>query len=248
MCWLLSLRAMRFAPRLLLLLFTVFNCVLVHAQVLKGVIVNQLTGEPLYSVTVVNMVTQQSTYSNQDGEFSIQAKPGEQIAFSFIGYKTQQRAMPPTLNIANARVELEPFNYQLQDVIIKAGLTKYQKDSIARHETYVRALSRQKVTSIMSPVSLIADKISRKSQQTYRFQKSFNYWEGERFIDSRYTPEVVAMLTDLSGDSLANFMNAYPMPYDYARAATDLEIKMWIRNNYKAWMVKPRNVTDSLKR
>ncbi|RYE25122.1 MAG: hypothetical protein EOP51_05175 [Sphingobacteriales bacterium] len=238
---------MRFLNGVLLMLIAVFVCDGAAAQVLKGVVVSAQTGEPLYPVTVVNVVTQQSTYTNQQGEFAISAKSGNQLAFSFIGYKTQQKAMPPTLNIANERVEMEPLTYQLQDVIIRPGWTKYQKDSIARRETYARPLARQKVTSIMSPVSLIADKISRKSQQTYRFQKSFNYWEGERFIDSRYTPELVSILTDLNGDTLAHFMNAYPMPYDYARTATELEIKMWIRNNFKEWIAKPHTiVTDTL--
>jgi len=31
-------------------------------------------------------------------------------------------------------------------------------------------------------------------------------------------------------------MNTYPMEYDFARRGTDLEMKMWIRDNYKAYM------------
>jgi hypothetical protein len=34
-------------------------------------------------------------------------------------------------------------------------------------------------------------------------------------------------------------MNAYPMDYDYARAATDLELKMWIRFHYREWKKNP---------
>ncbi len=239
---------MRLFNKVLLVLIALCSHNWANSQVLKGVVVNEQTGEPLYPVTVVNPVTQQSTYTNQDGEFTITAKSGQQLIFSFIGYKTLQKLMPPTLNIANTRVEMEPLSYQLQDIIIRPGLTKYQKDSIARRETHIRTLSRQKTTSIMSPVSLIAEKVSKRSKQIYRFQKSFNYWEGERFIDSRYTPELVTMLTDLRGDTLANFMNAYPMPYDYARTATDLELKMWIRSNFKEWLAKPHTVIiDSLK-
>jgi hypothetical protein len=31
-------------------------------------------------------------------------------------------------------------------------------------------------------------------------------------------------------------MYAYPMAYDFARTATDLELKMWIRDNYREWL------------
>jgi len=37
---------------------------------------------------------------------------------------------------------------------------------------------------------------------------------------------------------MAEFMNQYPMDYDYARAASDLEIKMWIKYNYQDYLKK----------
>jgi hypothetical protein len=214
-----------------------------NAQTLKGIVTDARTGKPLSTVTVVNMVTQQATYTNEEGEFSLPAKSGQLITFSYIGFKTTQRTMPPTLNMASVRVELQPLNIELDELVVRPGYTDYQVDSIRRRSTYARVLARQKVTSIMSPFSFVADKISRKSKRAYAFQKSFNYWENQLFIDSRYTPELVNRLTHLTGDTLAHFMNTYPMPADYARAATELELKMWIRNNYKQWLNKPKDST-----
>ena len=56
---------------------------------------------------------------------------------------------------------------------------------------------------------------------------------------TRYTPELVSEMTQLEGNAVYQFMAAYPMEKDYAYVASDLEIKMWIRNNYKQWMKKP---------
>jgi hypothetical protein len=58
----------------------------------------------------------------------------------------------------------------------------------------------------------------------------------QKFIDTRYTPELVTKLTGYTGDTMILFMNTYPMDYSFARAASDLELKMWIRNNYKEHM------------
>jgi hypothetical protein len=226
--------------RLLIILILFFPVFAVSAQTLKGIIAGGDDGKPLYPVTVINVVTQESTYSNEQGEFSIRAKTGEEIIFSFLGYTTVRRSMPATLGIATMRVEMLTQNYKLNEVVIRPGYTNYQLDSIRRHSTYERTLARQKTTSIMSPVSLLAESISGKSRQLYHFQKNFNKWESERFIDSRYTAELVTKLTRLTGDSLGNFMLAYPMPYDYARTATELEIEMWIRYNYKQWLHKPK--------
>jgi len=43
-------------------------------------------------------------------------------------------------------------------------------------------------------------------------------------------------MTGLTGDSIHLFMQQYPIDYEFARSATDLEIKMWVRNNYKQWL------------
>jgi hypothetical protein len=67
--------------------------------------------------------------------------------------------------------------------------------------------------------------------------------EQDQFVDSRYTPDLVNTLTNLDGDTLAYFMHQYPMPHDYARTATALELKMWIRYNFKVFMQQ----TDSLR-
>ena len=95
-------------------------------------------------------------------------------------------------------------------------------------------------------MSAIAEKFSRRAKTIYRFQKTFEAGEIEKFIDTRYYPDIVTALTGLTGDSIGHFMYACPMPYDFARAATDLEVKMWIRSNYKQWA--KNMVSNSLKK
>jgi hypothetical protein len=204
---------------------------------MKGVVINALNGTPLYPVTVVNTTTQQSTYTNERGEFLVNASSGQTIAFSYVGYETSKKIMSAT-GTSDVRIELLPLRVALNEVLVRPNYTEYQLDSIHRRSTYQRTLARQR-SSAMSPVSFIAERISKRSRQIVAFQKSYTTWEDIRFVDSRYTPELVQSITQLNGDSLANFMNAYPMPYDYARTATELEIQMWIRNNYKAWIKNP---------
>lgn len=221
-----------------------FICLLspaAFAQVVKGVVTDARTGNPISVVGVINTVTQQSVYTNREGEFAITAKSGERLVFSYMGYKTMERIAPPAINIATMHIELQPLSVEMDELVVRPGYTHYQIDSIKRRETYARVLAEKKRTSIMSPVSLIADKFSKRRKRIYAFQKSFNYWENQLFIDSRYTPEAVSKLTGLTGDTLAHFMNANPMPVDYARTATDLELKMWIRYNYKQWLNKPKD-------
>lgn len=42
-------------------------------------------------------------------------------------------------------------------------------------------------------------------------------------------------LTGLNEESTNTFLYQNPMPHDYARQATNLEIKMWIKFSFKNW-------------
>lgn len=205
-----------------------------------------VSGKALSPVVVINVRTQQSVYTEDNGTFTLAAKSGDPIAFTFIGYKTLQWKMPPAMGVVDESFKMEVTSYLLKEYTVRTrNYTQYQIDSLTRRSTYSRALARQKGGSISSPFTLLAEQFSKKSKDIYRFQKNYNYWEDQRFIDSRYTPELVNALTNLTGDTLAYFMNAYPVPYDYARTATDLEFKMWIRTNFKEWMRKQQ---DSVQR
>jgi hypothetical protein len=220
-------------------------------QTLKGEIVDG-TGNPVPSVIIRNISRQENTISDLSGTFHIPAFAGDSIQFSRLGYFPVFLEMSDS-GATSRRIFMRQTTISLKEVEIRPDWTPYQLDSIARRQTYHTALDRRKERSIMSPVSAIAENISRKSRQRWRFQQHFEQWETQKFIDTRYSFEEVSTLTGLKGDSLAAFIHAYPMLPDYARSASDLEIKMWIRFNYRQWMKHPdvpritqQNIEDTL--
>jgi len=223
---------------LLLLVFCGGICPLLQAQQLTGRVVDAFTGQPLSYVTIVNVKSQVMEYSDKDGNFSIAAGPEDEVAFNLLGYQSQK--LKGTQLASQEKVQLRRTTIGLSEVTVRPDWTPYQADSFARTRTYKRVLEYRPNGSLMSPASALAEVFSRKKKQRLRFQKDFYRMEKERYTDTRYTPELVAELTRLEGDTLAHFMNLYPMPYDYARVASDLEIKMWIRGNFKDWMAKGR--------
>lgn len=210
-----------------------------YAQTISGIITEAQTGQSLYPVSVINVSTQQTVYTNQFGAFTISVEEGQQLVFSMVGYKEQRKYITAELIKNGIKVALPILSYELNEFILRPKYTPYQLDSLRRRSTYKRTLAWQRTNSVMSPVSFIADRISKKSRSRLEFQRNFIKWEGEKFIDTRYTPELVSKLTGLTGDSLGHFMNAYPMEYDYARNATELELNMWVRYHYRLWMKNP---------
>lgn len=236
---------MRFLSILILLIY----CSNVQAQIglstsgmVIGTVVDGSTGSPLTAVAIVNVSTQAGTYTDESGSYSIRAKAGEQIAASYLGFKTVTVTVGTGAGSAIQKISLSRLNYSMNEFIVRPKYTPYQADSIRRYSTYERTLLRRHEGGVMSPVSWIAEKVSGKSKAMFRFQKDFARMEDERFIDTRYGPELVQQMTGLAGDTLAHFMNAYPMDYEFARHAGDLELKMWIRTNYKEWVLNRRPI------
>lgn len=207
-----------------------------NAQTMIGRVLDLRTGKPLSPVTVVNIYTQQSTSTDDNGMYSIPANTGDMIAFTYIGFKTVKKTKPASTLISTIDVGMEPADYLLPEFkVLPGNLTAYQKDSMERRSIYKVPLQRTRPT-VMSPASMIAEKFSLKAKMVYLFQKNFAAGEMEKYIDTRYTKQLVNELTGATGDSIGNFMYAYPMPYDFARWSTDLELKMWIRDNYREWL------------
>lgn len=216
-------------------------------QTMQGTVTDATTHVPVFPATVINTRTQQVTYTDARGQYVIGALPGDVVTFSCIGYKPEERIKPQSVIIATLNVAMFSMEYQLDVVYLGPGmLTRYQRDSIERKTTFKSVLERRPPSPVMSPVSAIADKFSKKSQRAYQFQKDFEQAELQKYIDTRYTPDLVSTVTKTSGDTVAWFMYYHPMPYDFARAATSLELKMWVLDNFRKWIIQsPINDSDT---
>jgi hypothetical protein len=237
--------------RFLVLLFLLFVAIATRGQQVDGVVTDD-GGKPLFAAGVTNMTTQMATYTDQDGRFRLPAKGGDLLRFTYVGYKTVTNMTPATLTLNEMKVALTLQNYTLDDVTVHPDYTPYQLDSIKRRKEYAKELDKKPVKpkfvatgtgiGVDGLIGSLVQKASKSEKKRKKFLKEYKQSEESRYIDLRYTPEVVSSLTGYKDDSLALFMNAYPMNYQFARAASNLELKMWIRYNYRAYVG-----TDSVK-
>lgn len=228
--------------RLTLIISALLLCLCAQGQVFKGTIVDGESAKPLPMVAIINHTTQQTTSSDAAGNYSIKAGPGDLLSFAFIGYNTKKMTLAPN---TDGWVELYPLNVKLKEFIVHPGYTPYQEDSAALTKTYEHELKKEAIKPGFSSANgggfsgLIGgpiQKMSKSYKRNERFKENFKHDMEQKFIDTRYTPGLTTALTGFTGDTLAVFMNTYPMEYKFARIATDLEIKMWIRNNYKEYL------------
>lgn len=240
---------MRFLLPSLFLLLTVSA----NAQQLKGVVVDAASGEPLQKVLIENRNSGFVTTSGPSGTYAIGMHKGDVLRFSLLGYTVKELVIFSEVEEQYERIPLDKKEMLIDTVVIRPDLSPYQKDSLARGIIFGKkarqptarfGLNKQGPQGgfgvlLNNPISAPYQRLSPKYKRLRAFQKRYRENEKQLFIDSRYTPALVQELTGLQGDTVAYFMNQYPMDYDYARAASDLELMLWIKHNYREWLQKP---------
>jgi hypothetical protein len=187
---------------------------------------------PLNKVIITDYTNSQSTTTDDFGNYALKVSPGDSVVFTYIGYFSYNYLVPQFAGEKIKNISLIPKKNIIKGVKI-IGLTKYQQDSIDRAMYITDALEYEQNTSILNPVTSLYEQFSKKYKDLRKFQKQYAQLEQQNYIDTKYTYELVNEMTKLTGDTAAMFMYKYPMEYNFARTASNLEIKMWIKSNYK---------------
>lgn len=100
---------------ILMLSLLLGNLAMAQQTVLTGKVTDSSSGEPLPGVSIVVKGTTIGTVTNVDGIFNLNAKKGDVLQFSFVGYKTQEVAIQDqkTINIGLVEDKAE-----LQEVVV----------------------------------------------------------------------------------------------------------------------------------
>jgi hypothetical protein len=222
---------------------------------LQGTFTDAQSAEKLNGVLIRNLNSTSVTYSDVTGNFSIEVNHGDVLSCSIVGYESLIVNILSEEPEQHLLLKLSRKTISIDTVVVRS-LTKYQQDSLANREIYGKKVEEQPakfgrakkhplyggsgsgILNFDAPISSLIQKRTKKYKRLKVFQERYKNDEKQFYADSRYTPQLVTELTGLANDSLLVFMKAFPIAYDFSRAATDLELKMWIKHNYKTWLLK----------
>ena len=167
--------------------------------------------------------------------------------------------LPGTVQLYAQQDTLAPVPvHQLDEIEILSDYEKYRLDSVRTYTIYRKHIKDAQIKlkpelakeairageiGIIMPgaVSELARRISGQKKKDKRLLRQIESDMQDRYIGIRYHETAIKNVTGMEGDSLLLFMKAYPMPVEFARTATPLELKMWIRYNYKQWLNRPKD-------
>lgn len=136
---------------------------------------------------------------------------------------------------------------ELKEVEVLSDMARFKRDSALKRTIYRKALkdaaTRVEPQLLANPgqvgitlgggVSAFAMWVSGKKKKLKKFSAMLEADERQRFTGIRYNAGVVSRVMGIDDSAALAFVDSHPMPYDFVRVASDLEIKMWIRNEYK---------------
>jgi hypothetical protein len=214
-------------------------------QFLTGKVYVKGSSDTLISVSIHNITAQRYDLSDEDGSYRVQAAPGDHIAFSSVGHKTDTITVTSSDLTASYPVYLEIKAQTLQAVRV-GEFSNYQLDSIDRRKEYAwvydhgneRRFEQERKGDGVGVNMNIFRNTSTAAKQRERLEKRLLKEEQDYYVDFRYNKDYVAKITRLQGDSLKTFMKKYRPSFDYCRKAATVDILVYINDCYKQF-VKP---------
>ncbi len=152
-------KQMKKSTKLFKIFLTLFFCALatVAGAQIKGVVIDNSTGEAIPNATVVYKGLKISTIADIDGQYVIQRHNGAELTFSAVGYKSQtvliSNKIPSKMN-----VKLDTDIELLSEVLVKSKKKRYSRKNNPAVELMRRVIDAKKRTDL-------------KNNDYYRFRK-----------------------------------------------------------------------------
>lgn len=203
-----------------------------YALIMKGRVFDYKTNQPMANVNIVNTYTETGLTTDSTGLFSLEVAPGHLVEFRRIGYKISrvriEASQLPYYNIAMREGAID-----LMEVEIKGN--NYKLDSIEKRETYKWAIEHYKLSGL-DIIQHPFDALSKRNRQIWAFQKHYEYFEKEKFINYVFNERLIKQLTQMDSAQTAEYMYYYRPTYEQLQSWTEYEFYEYIKTTGKAYM------------
>ncbi len=223
----------------------------VQAQLLQGTVSDKETNKKIPVVMVVNQRTHAYTHTNDSGFYMLQAKAGDTLIYLSKTHNTLRAAVSKRVE----DIKMVATTYSLDEVEILSDIARHEKEHEELLLMYDKTISDAKRKPKFHPnagtspgftidgaISGIAGRVSGKRKKDKGFLNSFEQLENEKYIALRYNPQSVMAATKTTYDSAVAFINANPADIELVRDASYIEFTMWIRQQFKLWADKEKQI------
>lgn len=234
---------------LFLCLITFKVSVFGQQKTVDGIIFDKDTKERIASVLIVNTRTKQSIYNNLQAEFKINAEPGDELIFSKYGYHSDTLKLKQSGTLT---IYLKPTARMLKQVNITDTVQNPEKRLQSTKLEYSKAYGSASNRDLLSvspgagagiSIDALWNSFSRSGRNARRLQEVIERDYHENVIDYRFNRTLVASITGLKDERLADFMQKYRPSYYTVVYDSEYQFIEYIRGCYRRYSRNPRAYT-----
>ncbi|HEY2720112.1 MAG TPA: hypothetical protein VGI82_00210 [Chitinophagaceae bacterium] len=228
----------------------------VHAQYhVKGTVYDSSKLYPLESVTVMSSAGK-GVLTDVNGNYQIEVGEKDSIWFSYLGKPTVKYPVLKMTDPTHFDISLRINVTVLRNVTVSPR--NYRLDSLQNRIDYAKVFDYEKpklkATMGGGPggvgVGFDLDQIIemfqfRKNKNMLRFQERLIEEEHDKYVDHRFSKQLVRRLTNLTGGKLDSFMVLYRPTYDFTIGTSDYDFQTYIKRCFEQFNAsdadKPRS-------
>lgn len=192
---------------------------------------------------VVNKNTSAGTLTDAAGNFSVKARAGDTLHFSYLGYGltrvcTHEWEDSVKNAVLTLKVFLKPKSTELKPVIIHSNaITKEEKQLYeGRINEYKRGIS----APLASPISAMYYSWSKKGKELKKLSVLYDQLLLEEVKQHRLSPEKVRLITGNDTLDVNDFMLHCYLPDQFVSSAPDYDLFLAVKNCYREYMISRR--------
>ncbi|MBK0377714.1 carboxypeptidase-like regulatory domain-containing protein [Mucilaginibacter segetis] len=224
-------------------LFTISLCVIITSvfaqNKIKGSVFENTTRIKLAGIHVNNLNNSQSTLTNNDGKFTITAKPGDLLTFNALFYDADTVLVT---DLHEMEVFLTPHKNELNQVNITTtespGMSGSYYDPQFHGQTLV--YHRDKKGAYDGGLTLRMWYWKKDARKKAREEKKIKDFEKADHIAKTFTPKVIATYLPLTGQDMINFISLYT-PSVKVYTDNDFNLVQYLNSCYKKYLKLPED-------
>ncbi len=226
------MRGIYYSWQSLIYAFLLLSSLEVAGQAIQGQIMDVNDNKPIDNVIISNLYRETTIQSDRQGRFNLPAQAGELVEFRKQGYKVI-RVRIPQGSLPFFNVSLQKFDPAVP-VFENMASPDYKSDSIKYAQLYKKELDFPTMTTIQviqHPFSAM----SKHNQQVWAFQKEFNWYQQQKYIDYTFSDNLITSITGLKGDSLKVYKRIFRPTYEQLRNMGEYNYLVYIKRTVDAY-------------
>jgi hypothetical protein len=204
----------------------------IFALVMKGKVYDMKSNKPMPNVNIVNTFTGTGMTTDSSGLFTLSVEPGHLVEFTRIGYKIVRVRIEST-TMPFYSIAMKEGAFDIQEIEIRGN--NFRSDSIENRETYKWAIEHYKLEGL-DVIQHPFDALSKRNRQIWAFQKRYDYFEKEKFVDYVFNAKLINKISKIDSADMETYRRYYRPSYDQVKAWTEYEFLEYIKRTSTAFL------------